>query len=189
MTHLRLHADQHAMIGYGSLLSIASMERTLGERYDGPLHLVRVAGWRRGWDVQMPNTRFAYRVAGDLVTAERVLYLNVRPVADSHINAALFVVSSAALALFDEREWVYDRIDVKDAIEGVRITGGGAWMYTAKPENLWRQPSHPPQAIIRRTYLDILDAAHADLGPDFEREYEATTDAVPRHLVVDDIIP
>lgn len=69
----------------------------------------------------------------------------------------------------------------------MQVLGGPAWTYVALEEFLWRRDAHPPEAIIRRTYLDILDRAHAELGPAFTAEYTATTDEVPAHLVVDDV--
>jgi hypothetical protein len=188
VNEIALGADQHVLIGYGSLLSIASMERTLGHAYTNSMHLVHVNGWRRGWDVQMPNRNWAYRDGDRTVVPARVVYLNVRPDAAASINAAAFVVSSEELAAFDTRESVYDRIDVQSAIPEFRITGGAAWMYIARPEFHWPIPSAPPEAIIRRSYLDILDTAHAELGDAFQREYEGTTDAVPMQLVVDDFL-
>lgn len=91
------------------------------------------------------------------------------------------------MAAFDQREWVYSRVSVNSVLEHVRIIGGSAWMYVARDEFVWRRPSRPPEAIIRRTYLDIHDRAHAELRDEFQREYDATTGAVPMHLVVDDI--
>lgn len=186
MTEVALAPGQHALVGYGSLLSVASMEGTLGHRYAGPFHVVRVNGWRRGWDVQMPKSKWTYQSGDRQVLPDRVLYLNVRREEGSHINAALFVVDSAALAGFDEREWIYDRVAVNADLADVRVTGGQAWMYVARAEYLWRKSSHPPQAIIRRSYLDILDTAHAQLGDGFRREYDATTDPAPPQLIVRD---
>jgi hypothetical protein len=186
VTQISLQPGEHALVGYGSLLSIASMERTLGHTYGQPFELVRLSGWRRGWDVQMPTRHWAYTHEGKTVVAERVLYLNVRPAVHDHINAALFVVSSEELAAFDAREWIYRREDVSHAIHNVSVTGGTAWMYVGLDEYLWRRQSVPPEAVVRRSYLEILESAHSELGDDFRREYDATTDDVPQHLVVDD---
>jgi hypothetical protein len=187
MIEINLKPTEHVLIGYGSLLSIASMERTLGHKYSGPWHVVRLNGWRRGWDVQMPKSNYNYKESDRVVTPERVLYLNVRKQTDSHINCSLFVVTTEELETFDERESVYYRANVNRDIENVRINGGTAWMYVALEEFLWRRDSRPPEAIIRRTYLDILDTAHAELGAEFQREFDATTDAAPKHLIVNDI--
>jgi cation transport regulator ChaC len=188
MIDLTLNPGEHALVGYGSLLSIASMERTLGRTYSGPWHVCRLNGWRRGWDIQMPRHRSTYRDGARLITPERVLYLNLRRQEGAHANAALFVIAAQDLARFDEREWIYRRENVNGDLADARVTGGTAWTYVALGEYVWRQPSRPPEAIIRRTYLDILDRAHAELGDAFRREYEATTDAAPAHLIVDDRI-
>lgn len=187
MTEVRLGPGEHALVGYGSLLSVASMERTLGRPYDGPWHLCRLQGWRRGWDVQMPRHTWAYHADGVLTIPDRVLYLNLRRQDESHVNAALFVIGEDDLQRFDEREWIYRRQQVNDDLTDVRVVGGPAWTYVALDEFIWRRESHPPDAIIRRSYLDILARAHAELGPAFTHEYDATTDAVPAHLVVDDV--
>ncbi len=188
MIDIKLNAGEHALVGYGSLLSIASMERTLGHKYSGPWHVVRLNGWRRGWDIQMPRSKWTYLDGDRKIAPERVVYLNVRRQANSYVNCSLFVITTEELAIFDEREWIYYRANVSADIENVRITGGAAWMYVALNEYLWRKPSRPPEAIIRRTYLDILDTAHTELGEAFQREYYATTDELPEHLVVDDIL-
>ncbi len=183
---LRLGPGQHAVFGYGSLLSIASLERTLGRSYDGPWFLDRITGWRRGWDVQMPRHSWRYVQDGEVVLPDRVLYLNLRQQVGSHVNGALFVVSREELQRFDEREWIYRRQQINSDLQDVCVSGGEAWTYVALDEYLWRTPAQPPAAIIRRTYLDILNRAHAELGESFAREYAETTDPIPAHLIVDD---
>ena len=187
MIDIKLNPGEHALIGYGSLLSIASMERTLGHKYSGPWHVIRLVGWRRAWDVQMPGSEWAYVDGSRTVTAKRVVYLNVRQQANGHVNCSLFVITTEQLERFDKREGVYYRANVSADIEGMRVTGGNAWVYVGLDEYLWRKPSQPPEAIIRRSYLDILESAHTELGDEFRREYHATTDALPGELVVDDI--
>ena len=187
MTDIKLKPGQHALVGYGSLLSVASMEGTLGHKYSGVWQIVRLNGWRRGWDVQMPNANYKYTEVERVITPERVLYLNVRKQSGSHINCALFVVTAEELETFDERESVYYRANVSDDIEDVRISGGNAWMYVALDEFLWRRESRPPEAIIRRTYVNILETAHAKLGEEFQRDFDASTDVALPHLIVNDI--
>jgi len=183
---LQLRSGEQALVAYGSLLSVASMEKTLGRVYDGPWHLCRLRGWRRGWDVQMPKHPWKYRRGGEVITAAHVLYLNLREQADSHVNAAIFAVRDHELSQFDEREWIYRRQRVNSDLDGLRVIGGDAWTYVALDKFLWRRDSKPPEAIIRQSYLDILDGAHAELGADFKREYDETTDTAPSDLIVDD---
>jgi hypothetical protein len=98
----------------------------------------------------------------------------------------LFVVSTEELQQFDGREWIYDRVDVSGQLTDVRLEGGAAWVYSAKPDFKSAHPASPERGAIRRTYLDILRDGHRDLGSAFAATYEATTEPVPQHLVIDD---
>jgi pimeloyl-ACP methyl ester carboxylesterase len=186
-TVIRLGADEHAVFGYGSLLSIASLERTLGRSYRGPFVTCAVEGWRRRWNVAMPNEVFVYREQDRWVTPERIFYLNAEPAPGSMLNGVLFVVRSDDLAPFDAREWIYDRVDIAPRLRGVQVEGGAAWIYRGKPEHVRPHPASPANGAVRRTYLDVVHTGHRALGQDFVRGYEASTDPVPLSLVVDDV--
>lgn len=184
---IQLAPGQHAIFGYGSLLSIASLERTLGREYVGPFLVCTLAGWRRRWNVAMPNQTFVYRENERWVTPQRIVYLNVEPANAGSVNGVVFVVNDEELERFDAREWIYNRVDVTDALQGAAIEGGTLWVYGGKPEHVLNRPSSPHAAAIRRTYLDILRDGHQALGADFARTYDATTEAVPTGLVVTDV--
>jgi hypothetical protein len=184
---IQLETGEHALFGYGSLLSTESLERTLGRRYTGPFVVTGLSGWRRTWDVAMPDRRFHYRDSdGEWVVPDRTLYLNIRPEQGSSINGVVFVVRDAELAAYDEREWIYDRVAVNGQLEDLRVEGGTAWAYVAKPEYLLEPPDSPRRGAVRQTYLDFLAEGHRRLGAEFERRYYASTEPVPRHLVIDD---
>ena len=186
-TVIRLEDGEHALFGYGSLLSTESLELTLGRRYTGPFAVSGLKGWRRTWDVAMPDIRFQYQESdGEWVVPERTLYLNIRPVNGSSINGVLFVVRDAELKAYDEREWIYDRLAVTDQLENVLVEGGTAWVYVAKPKYLMELPESPRVGAIRQTYLHWLAEGHKKLGAEFERRYYASTEPVPWHLVIDD---
>ena len=186
-TVIRLKDGEHALFGYGSLLSTESLERTLRRRYTGPFAVSGLNGWRRTWDVAMPDDRFQYQERdGEWVVPERTLYLNIRPMEGSSINGVLFVVRDAELKAYDAREWIYDRVAVNDQLEDLRVEGGMAWAYVAKPEYLMDPPESPRLGAVRKTYLDFLSEGHRRLGMEFERRYYASTEPVPQHLVIDD---
>jgi len=184
---VRLGPGEHAVFGYGSLLSIASLERTLGRSYSGPFLVCSVDGWRRRWNVSMPNDVFVYRDRDRWVTPERIFYLNVEPAAGRTVNGILFVVNAAELERFNAREWIYDRVEISELLRGVRLEGGSAWIYQGKPEHVSGHPASPQHGAVRRTYLDIVQNGHQALGDDFVRAYDASTDPVPQALVVDDV--
>src|SRR5215216_7225928 len=78
VTTLRLSADQTAVVGYGSLISRPSIARTLGHPYDGFFSPCHIAGWRRTWDIGMPNRAYYSDSGAERTYPEKILYLNVR---------------------------------------------------------------------------------------------------------------
>jgi pimeloyl-ACP methyl ester carboxylesterase/cation transport regulator ChaC len=184
---IQLQPDEHAVFAYGSLLSIASLERTLGRSYRGPFVVCAIEGWRRRWNVAMPNETFAYRDTNGWITPQQIFYLNVEPRPGERVTGILFVVNADDLKRFDRREWIYDRVDVTTMLRGVTIEGGAAWVYCGKPEYVSEFPATRQLGAIRRTYLDILADGHQALGLDFIRAYENSTDPVPQSLIIDDV--
>ncbi|HUA58650.1 MAG TPA: gamma-glutamylcyclotransferase family protein [Verrucomicrobiae bacterium] len=179
---LELANGEEAILGYGSLLCKGSMEKTLGRPYDGPFRACRVAGWRRSWNVFLPNRGEFVDERG--VAPAKIVYLNVRRDAASAVNGVLFVVPAGALAGFDQREWVYDRVDISRELECLEFRGR-AWMYVARPEYLVHGGQFPDYAV-RQSYIDIVEQGLTELGAGFRAEYEASTDAVPREWVIRD---
>jgi len=98
----------------------------------------------------------------------------------------LFVVDQAALKAFDEREWIYERVDVTDQIGNVRLMGGRAFAYIGKSEHVRTGARSPRDLAVRQTYLAILESGIASLERSFRRDYQESTDPVPSHLVIND---
>lgn len=192
---VELKPDESALFGYGSLISIASLEKTLGRKYTGPFIVCELEGWRRGWDAAMPNkepkkkpnepTYYEETPSGRMYP-DNILYLNVRQISDSLINGVLFVVNSKELKGFDEREWIYCRKDVTSQLHGATVESGSAYVYSAKPEYVMTNVASPAQAAVRRTYLKHLETGFHDLGETFRIRFEASSDCVPPHLVIAD---
>lgn len=185
---IRLRDGETAVVGYGSLLSRASLERTLKRRYDGPYVACYVEGWRRSWDVAMPNHTFYFVTETTRVYPREILYLNVRPVPHARLNAALFIVTPEELTAMHAREWIYDPVVVTDRLRGVQIEGGDAVMYVAKPSFVRRGATDRHEVAVRASYLRIVEDGLRDGQPGFRAEYLESTDAVPQHLVVDDLL-
>jgi cation transport regulator ChaC len=183
---IELTDGEYAIFGFGSLLSIASIERTIGRRYNGPFLSCELLGWKRSWDCAMPNTTFIYRDRGAWQTPEKILYLNMHQAPGQNVNGIIFVVGEAELAKLDEREWVYERVNVVSSLKRASVHGGPLWAYVARQENVLAPPESPIRAAVRKSYLKILDDGHRDLGPEFAARYFDTSDPVPQHLVVDD---
>jgi len=182
---IRLLPGQTALVGYGSLLSLPSLERTLGRTYTGPFIPCMVSGWRRTWDAAMPNRTFHEERPGGPMTPETILYLNVRRDPRTRLPAILFVVGPEELQAYDKRESIYDRVDVTDDLN-VRVEGGRAYIYVCRHEYCLSHVDSAEKGAIRATYLQIVENGLAQLGEDFRQGYVASTDAVPEHLVIED---
>lgn len=181
-----LRPGEAGIFGYGSLLSRASLERTLGRKYEPALQTASLPGWRRTWDVRQPNRAYYAESAQGRVYPENILYLNVTGQPGSVLNGVVIVVTAEQLAAFDQREWMYDRIAVTRDLHDVRIVGGDVFLYAAKPEFVLRDVKSPRLAAVRATYLEIVETGLAALGPSFRASYERSTDPVPGDLVIED---
>jgi hypothetical protein len=186
MPTLILQPGEVAIAAYGSLCSRASLQRTLGRAYDKTFFTAELAGWRRCWDMAMPNPgNFSVAWEGGRLSPRYILYLNVRR-AEKHdsINVAVFSIHETDLPAFDRREWGYERVRVNDALRELNVEGGDIFVYTGKPECLITHSKGPHQAALRQTYIDIVSAGLAELGDQFIRRFWESTDPIPRNLVI-----
>lgn len=174
------------MFGYGSLLLQRSMELTLGYPYSRKPVPCLLEGWRRCWDVIMPNQNFyEVREDGEFIP-QNIIYLNVRPAVGDAANGLLYVLEPEELAAFDRREWVYERRAVGSAIKGVAVEGGEVYAYVAKPEWSLAPGQAREWAALRASYLAIIEEGLVQLGAGFRSHYESSTDATPMDLIFND---
>jgi len=186
MTALDLRPGDSAIFGYGSLLWQPSMERTSGRPYDAKPLVAQLPGWRRVWDVVMPNRTFYFEEPdGVRCTPAFIAYLNIRP-ADAVLNGLVYAVTRDELAAFDAREEPYDRLDISAQLTGVTVTGGPVFVYVGKPDRLWHGPQPKEQVAIRETYLDIIERGLTALGEEFRTAYDRSTDLPPEANVIAD---
>jgi hypothetical protein len=135
----------------------------------------------------MPNRNTFYADAPQgRMWPEQIIYLNIREAEGDQVNGMLFVVNREELEAFDRREWIYERRDVTPELRGAQLDGGRAYAYVALPEYKVGEVDSPQRGAIRKTYLDILEAGFQDLGDDFRRKFIASSDPVPKHLVIED---
>jgi hypothetical protein len=182
---IRLAPGETALFGYGSLLSKRSLERTLARPYTGPFLTCHVKGWRRTWDAAMPNRAFYGETAEGRIYPKEILYLNVHRDSATVLNGIIFVVNSEELGRYDERESIYDRVDVTADID-VPVEGGAAYIYVCRPEHCRTNVTSSREGAIRASYVRIVETGLADLGPDFRAAYERSSDPLPEHLVIGD---
>jgi len=182
---IRFEPGQVALFGYGSLLSVAALEETLGKSYRGPFVMSQLRGWRRKWEAAMPNQSYYTETAAGRMYPESILYLNIAPDTGTVLNGSVFAVSAEELCRIDEDESIYDRVEVGSSLE-TRVEGGPVYAYVCRPHYRKSEVSGPREAAIRSTYLDSVNHGLAALGEEFRTAYERSTDPVPKHLVIAD---
>lgn len=183
---IKLKSGDTAIVGYGSLFSIESITRTLRRKYKDVFIHCGLKGWRRSWDVAMPNRAYYYTEGEERIYPQRILYLNVRPDLESQINGVLFVVKEDELKAMHDREWIYNPVEVTSDLTGVRVEGGEAFIYSGRNEYIAETVKSTRDAAIRASYLqDIVNALQYN-DPLFRSMYEPTTGTVPKHLVIED---
>jgi cation transport regulator ChaC len=184
---LDLSPGELGIVGYGSLFSRSSLEGTLRRSYDRPMFECLIPGWRRAWNVVMPNSRFFTLNGTTRNYPGGIIYLNVRPDATSVLNGVLFVVTEAEVAALDDREWVYSRVEVTNTIANVAVSGGKVFMYAGLTEHVFTKfPESPTTAAVRKTYLQIIESGLKNRDIAFQSRYLDSTDNLPEHLVIDD---
>jgi hypothetical protein len=169
------------MIAYGSLISLSSMEGSLGHKYGGPVYAVHLKGYERAWACVRPwrsgPKRFdAYILRG----AERVpifgaAELNIFPDKRGRINGVLYLVTDEELRKFDEREWGYRRADVTDKVEEFRFRGGRVYVYEGLAGTPPASPEDQGITILMKEFRDSVTAACDARGEDFRAEFDRST--------------
>lgn len=117
------------VFGYGSLVRLASTERTLGRAIpEGSFNYAKLNGWQPAWCVgsdgnSHPERTFRYSDGSPYDGLVVVLGIERSPNGDA-CDGLVFRVAESDLSLLDTRERNYERVDV---------TGAVAW--ATKPKN------------------------------------------------------
>lgn len=141
-------------------------------------------GARRFWGVAMDNR---VRIPGYKVWLDaagrrprvHVAFLDLRDAPGAAVDGVLRPVDAAGLALLDDRERNYARVDVTHRVPGAP---GRVWAYVGTPEAR-RRLATAPRAVVARPYLELVRAGFARRG--LLHRFDATTD--PARLPVADL--
>jgi cation transport regulator ChaC len=174
-----------ALFAYGSLVSVASAERTLGRPVEHAA-VTRLTGWRRRWSQVRDNRgtekTFAHAESG--AVPAHCLGLNLEPdPSGAGPNGVLIELSRAELERLAAREIRYDPIDVTEAIGEDQAAAAFSHVvaYTAKPENF--APTPRPDAVILAPYLRAVEAAFGSIGADQLELFRETTGPTPVEVI------
>jgi cation transport regulator ChaC len=178
------HGERIGLFAYGSLVSPASAERTLGRPVE-QAQPARLGGWRRRWSQVRDNLAteksFAHAETGIVPTHCVGLNLERDPGAAGP-NGVVLEVSEAELERLAIREIRYDRVDVDVAVAEDAAAGFDRLVtFTAKPENF--APTPPPGAVILAAYMRAVEGAFGTLGAGELELFQKTTGAPPVDVI------
>ncbi len=167
------------MVAYGSLISLPSMEQTLGHKYEGPIHQVHLTGYERAWTCVRPWA--AQKISAHFLRdTERVpiigaAELSIYPKKMGRINGILYMITDEELARFDKREHGYRRVDVTDRIEEFDFRRGRVYVYEGLPAPPDGSLPDKGTYILIKDFFDTVTGACDAIGKEFRDEFDRST--------------
>jgi hypothetical protein len=184
---LEIPQGSAGIVAYGSLISVPSLEQTLGHPYNGPIHEVHLGGYERMWTCVRPfdspqaAADGAKKIEAYLVrdtkrvpvlgTAE----LNLYPKKRGRINGVLYLVTDEELRKSDQRERGYRRVDVTDKIEEFGFRGGRVYVYESPIAPRPVPTAEKGTYVLIKEFLDLVTSACDARGKDFRNEFDKST--------------
>jgi hypothetical protein len=161
------------LIGYGTLLNVTSLGRTLGlgAARSKSFTPVVIRGYLRLFNLRPDHYEPSFRFSPLPIEAAA---MNVEPCPGASLNAVAFVVAEEELAALDRRERYYQRQQVPVHRFPDQVFLGQAAIYASSPDARWIQ--RDPKRLLPR-WEDILEARAGcyALGLEFGRMFDATT--------------
>jgi hypothetical protein len=186
-SQLEIPEGSAGVIAYGSLISLPSMEETLGHKYKSPIYQIHLRGYERVWACVRPfNDPQAIAAGARKIDAyflrdtERVpiigaAELNIYPKKKGWINGILYLITNDELLSLDKRERGYRRVDVTDRIEEFRFRGGKVYVYEGFPRSPVASSADKGTYILIKEFLDLVTGACDLRGKDFRDEFDKST--------------
>jgi hypothetical protein len=175
------------IVAYGSLISLPSLEQTLGRKYDGPVHEIHLKGWQREWTCVRPFNDPQAIAAGApkidvhfLRDGERVpiigaVELNIYPKKKGRINGILYLITDEELLSLDKREYGYQRVDVTDRIEEFQFRGRKVYVYEGLPGAPVAASTDKGTYVLIKEFRDLVTGACDLQGKEFRDEFDKST--------------
>ena len=186
-TTLEIPDGSAGIVAYGSLISLPSMEKTLGRKYPGPIHQIHLTGFEREWTCVRPFNDARARPANiqkidafflrgnERIPITGTAELNIFPKRKGRLNAVLYLISSAELINLDKREWGYRRVDVTDKIEEFQFRGGKVYVYVVLPGLTDGSSADKFTYILIKEFGDLVASACDAIGKNFREEFDKST--------------
>ncbi|MCW5518775.1 gamma-glutamylcyclotransferase [Aureitalea sp. L0-47] len=186
-TLITIDDSKIGMIGYGSLMSKSSMERTLNRPYQDSVYIVHLEDYQRDWNHfrsmdGLPNDLF-YIEKNDTIPFKNQLALNITESENTKMNCVLFFISPEELNEFDKREFGYKRIDVTDKIEEYEFSGAKVYAYQAEDDHTYKFQKDD-NTFLPDFYVNLVINACDSIGSEFREEFETSTKPYDKNKVI-----
>lgn len=164
-------ADTVPLVGYGTLMSKASLAKTIGDSaYAKDPVPATIDGYRRLFNLEPPHYEPSFRLADRPIENGA---MNVEEASEAAFNALLFRLTEEELAAVDERESEYRRVAVP--VHG--FSSGDylcdAFLYTLEESGLI---TRDPEKLLPR-WRDLVSTREEaySVGDEFGEMFDRTT--------------
>jgi cation transport regulator ChaC len=166
------------VFGYGSLVSPASMARTIG-RTVGPadVTIAHLHNYGRRWNYGVLHRSGTWLDGDKSVTEGLIVALGLAAGEGESCNGVAIRVTADELAQLDWRERDYDRTDVTDQISVEQSESVSRVVtYVPSPDAVTRyeQARDAGRAAIEMRYWDLVHSAFDELGPSHRALFDTT---------------
>ncbi|RTE54329.1 hypothetical protein EHW67_03950 [Arenibacter aquaticus] len=183
---IKIKGGKVGMIGYGMLTSLESIQDILNSPYHGAIYQVHLEGFQRAWNFACPNNdpilqddyleyESFFIKNNQHIPFEKTIFLNIIENKAVQLNCSLFFVSPQELAVFDDFELGYKRIDVTHQISEYQFENGKVYAYKALPTYELNALADIDKCIIDQNYLDLVHSSYDALGIESRKEFDHTT--------------
>lgn len=154
------------VFGYGSLLNVSSIERTIGRAPErDELVPARLRDHERVWD-------YSARVHADALEREvKAVFLNLHACHGAWVNGAVFVVDDRELQLLATRERFYSMMDVSGLLDPAPLLRAIAFICT-DPRHL---AAGMQEAFVMQGYIELVRQGCAAFGQGFIDDFGRST--------------
>lgn len=165
--------DRPWLIGYGTLLSAASLARDIGDAATSgkAFYPVTVSGYKRLFNLR-PDHYESSRVLS--TRGIEIGAMNVRPSEGDSFNGVLFHATQEELERLDQRERYYERVLVPVSSFGDDRPLGEGFVYSAKSGSRW-VVDDPDRLIPRWLDIELGRTGSYRISPEFGRAFDDTT--------------
>lgn len=164
---------KHLLVGYGTLLYRASLGDSIGVRAAEAKEMrpVTVLGYRRLFNLRPDHYEPSAQLRPD---GSECAAMNVEPESGAWFNGIAFPVNEDELAVLDERERYYRRLEAPLLDFSTREPLGDGFVYSAEPTAPWieRDPE-----ILLPLWRDVVwgRGGAFGIGAPFGRAFDETT--------------